>query len=82
MRKDYPPHPLTSSEIFGKEINLRAAHFQLGDFSNKNFYATTNNAKYPNHEGFRPEKLNEEKKEDLRTHHFSLGIFRKINKSR
>lgn len=80
MQKDYPPHPLTLNDQYGKDINLRAAHFQLGDFNNKNFYATTNNAKYPHRDGFRPEKLNEQKKEDLRTHHFSLGFIRIRNK--
>ena len=74
MRRDYIPHDFDFNPSLGKELNLKGSHFELGSFSSKNFYATTNLAKYPNHVGFRPEKLNEEKKADLRTHHFNLGI--------
>lgn len=77
MRRDYTPHELAYSESVGKQLNLKGSHFELGNFSSKNFYATTNLVKYPNHVGFRPEKLNEEKKEDLRTHHFNLGFYRR-----
>ena len=74
MRRDYVPHEFDTNESLGKQLNLKGSHFELGNYSNKNFYATTNLAKYPNHVGFRPEKLNEEKKADLRAHHFNLGF--------
>ena len=79
MQRDYPPYDINPSGSVGKELNLKASHFELGNYSAKNLYATTNLCKYPPHFGFHPEKLNEEKKNDLRTHHFNLGLTISIN---
>lgn len=78
MRRDYIPFEVEPHSSLGKELNLKASHFELGSYPNKNLYATTNLCKYPPHFGFLPEKLNEEKKNDLRTHHFNLGFSVKL----
>eukprot|EP01017_Pseudomicrothorax_dubius_P044800 TRINITY_DN7622_c0_g1_i4.p1 TRINITY_DN7622_c0_g1~~TRINITY_DN7622_c0_g1_i4.p1 ORF type:complete len:496 (-),score=99.24 TRINITY_DN7622_c0_g1_i4:114-1601(-) len=53
--------------------NMRASHFEYGNYNSKNFYATTNglNFRAPEFDG--RGQLNAEKLHDLRTHHFTLG---------
>ena len=52
---------------------MRDSHYKYGDFNNKNFYATTNNLTYQKIDKFEKVQLNEDKKADLRDHHFTLG---------
>lgn len=58
------------------KLNLRASHFQLGNQSAP-IFKTVSQKDYTEHVGFQAPKLNEEKKRDLRSSHFVLGIFDK-----
>jgi hypothetical protein len=69
----YQPKTAQLEESQKDKLNLRASHFTLGDYDPNKGFRSTNARDFKAHEGFIPPALNEEKKRDLRTHHFVFG---------
>jgi len=55
------------------KLNVRASHFQFGPHEPSKTFYTISQKDYKEHTGFQAPKLNEEKKRDLRSSHFTLG---------
>lgn len=58
-----------------KDPNLRGTHYSLGDHSNTNYQSINKSDYLPPPQNLESAKLNDEKKNDLRTHHFLLGDY-------
>jgi hypothetical protein len=56
-----------------EKLNVKASHFQIGQVTNPTMYTTVNNRDFKHHVGHEMSRLNDEKKADLRNHHFSFG---------
>ncbi|KAL4505331.1 hypothetical protein ABPG72_002393 [Tetrahymena utriculariae] len=74
-RDSYKPVSSENIESQGEKLALRNSHFILGDYNKPGFYNTMHNIHYPYHKGAQGAKLEEEKRRDLRTHHFQLGSY-------
>lgn len=53
--------------------DFRKSHLKFGDYQSDNFYLSLKNRDYTNPGKQELAKMNEEKKRDLRSHHFNFG---------
>lgn len=73
-RRDYVEYPIDAGSLNPNDPNLRGTHYSLGNDKDQAQYTSINKSDYlppPSH--LESAKLNDEKKNDLRTHHFLLG---------
>lgn len=73
MKRDYNAKQGEGMGNLGNQLGLKASNFDFGSYQRPNFYSSTTKMSYKPQRDFRPESLNEDKKRDLRTHHFSFG---------
>ena len=74
-RRDYVEYPIDANSLNTKDPNLRGTHYSLGDHSNTNYQSINKSDYLPPPQNLESAKLNDEKKNDLRNHHFLLGDY-------
>lgn len=53
--------------------NFSASHLKFGDYTSKNFYVSAKDMDYTKPVGAEVARMNDDKKRDLRSHHFNFG---------